>query len=159
MSRPTRKKVREFRAIFRRFERIHRTLMEDRDCCSGLTITQCHPLLEIEEMGQSNLKDLASKMNLDKSTLSRTIDGLVRRGLVKREADSDDRRYVFLTLTAEGQKICDDINERNDRFYEGILRKISKSTSSGGIEYFDELVRILCDAVSPAANCSCEKSK
>ncbi len=152
-----RKEVREFRAIFRRFERVHKALMEDRDCCSGLTTAQCHPLLEIDEMGQTNLRDLASKLNLDPSTLSRTIDGLVQRGLVKREADSRDRRYVFLSLTDEGQKICDRINEQNDRFYEGILRRMPDEEQ--GVRLFDGLVRTLVEAVSPAEKCSCEEPK
>jgi DNA-binding MarR family transcriptional regulator len=152
MNQARREEVRKFRAIFRRFERVHRTLMEDRDCCSGLTTAQCHPLLEIDEVGQTNLRDLASKLNLDPSTLSRTIDGLVQRGLVKREADSRDRRYVFLSLTEEGRKICNDINERNDRFYDGILHRMPDEKQ--GVQLFDDLVRTLVEAVSPCEECS-----
>lgn len=123
--------------------------MEDRDCCSGLTIAQCHPMLEIDEMGSTNLRDLASMMNLDKSTLSRTIEGLVRRGLVKRKSDTRDRRYVFLSLTTKGQKICDDINARNDRFYDLILRRLPMAHQGNGIRFFEDLVRALAEAISP----------
>lgn len=154
MNETRRRKVRAFRAILRRFERLHRTLMEDRDCCGGLTIAQCHPMLEIDEMGRTNLKDLASKMNLDKSTLSRTIEGLVRRGLVKRQSDRRDRRYVFLSLTTKGQKICDDINEQNDRFYDLILQRLPKEHQGNGIQFFENLVRALAEAISPREKCS-----
>lgn len=128
--------------------------MEDRDCCSGLTIAQCHPMLEIAEMARTNLRDLASKMNLDKSTLSRTVEGLVRRGLVKRESDRQDRRYVFLSLTTKGQKICDDINAQNDRFYDLILQRLPKQHQGNGIQFFEELVRAMAEATSPGEKCS-----
>ena len=144
--------MREFRAIFRRFERVQRAMMEDRDCCSGLTTAQCHPILELDKAGQTNLRDLASKLNLDPSTLSRTIDSLVQRGLVRREANARDRRYVFLSLTDDGQEICNTINEQNDRFYDGVLRRMSDEKR--GVQLFDELVRSLVEAVSTTTNCS-----
>lgn len=150
-----RRKVREFRAVFRRFERVQKTLMEDRDCCSGLTTAQCHPLLEIDEVRQTNLRELAAKLNLDPSTLSRTIDNLVQRGLVRREANPEDRRYVLLSLTDDGQKICDRINEQNDRFYDDILRRMADQKR--GVQLFDDLVRSLVEAVSPTEDCSCEE--
>jgi len=157
MNESRRKKVREFRAIFRRFERVHKTLMEDRDCCSGLTTAQCHPLLEIGEVRQTNLRELASKLNLDPSTLSRTIGYLVQRGLVRREANAQDRRYVLLSLTDDGQRICDSINEQNDGFYDDILRRMPDEKR--GVRLFEDLVQSLVESVSPTEDCSCEEPK
>lgn len=146
-------KVREFRGILRRFERVHRVLMEDRDCCGGLTVTQCHPLLELDAMGEASLSDLAGRLDLDPSTLSRTVDGLVRSGLVDRRPNRLDRRYVVLSLTPKGKETCDDINERNDRFYEDILSKLPDRRRDDAIRLFDELVRTLDQAVKPDGTC------
>lgn len=143
------KEARAFRRILRRFERVHRTLMEERDCCRDLTIAQCHPLLEIDEIGQTNLGELASRLNLDPSTLSRTVEGLVKRGLVERRPDEHDRRFVVLSLTAEGQRACDEINERNDRFYGEILPQLRQEEREKAIRFFDDLVRVLTEAVAP----------
>jgi DNA-binding MarR family transcriptional regulator len=39
------------------------------------------------------------------SSPSRLVDRLVAQGLVHREADPDDRRFVTLALTAEGRRV------------------------------------------------------
>lgn len=39
------------------------------------------------------------------SSPSRLVDRLVAQGLVNREADPDDRRFVTLALTAEGRRV------------------------------------------------------
>jgi DNA-binding MarR family transcriptional regulator len=141
--------VRFFRKVLRRFERTHRVLMDDLHCCGGLTIVQCHPLLEIAELGQTSLSDLSSRLKLDRSTLSRTVEGLVRQGLVDRRPDSRDRRFVVLSLTDEGRRICDDINERNDRFYAEILARLPDDKREETIALFDGLIRTLAEAVTP----------
>ncbi len=47
---------------------------------------------------------LAQALNLSAGTVSELIDALVGEGLVRREADPDDRRAVVLELTAEGRR-------------------------------------------------------
>ena len=81
----------------------------------------------------------------------------MQRGLVRREANARDRRYVFLSLTDDGQEICNTINEQNDRFYDGVLRRMSDEKR--GVQLFDELVRSLVEAVSTTTNCSREELK
>ncbi|OUS06857.1 hypothetical protein A9Q96_08835 [Rhodobacterales bacterium 52_120_T64] len=46
---------------------------------------------------------LARRSIKDQTTLTRLLDGMVRKGLVVREADKDDRRRVRVNLTAKGQ--------------------------------------------------------
>ncbi len=47
---------------------------------------------------------LAQVLNLSAGTVSELIDALVAEGLVRRQADPDDRRAVVLELTAEGRR-------------------------------------------------------
>jgi len=51
------------------------------------------------------MSDLAGDIHLSQSALSRAVDRLQREGLVKRDACSDDRRGVFVCLTAKGRKV------------------------------------------------------
>lgn len=46
---------------------------------------------------------LAERLALEKSTVSRLVAGLERRGWVRRDRDPGNRRYLRLTLTAEGE--------------------------------------------------------
>jgi DNA-binding MarR family transcriptional regulator len=147
------KLIDRLRSALRRFERIHRVLMEDDDCCCGLTTTQCHPLLEIDKVGHSNLGDLAQTLGIDSSTMSRTIDGLVRAGLIDRRPDAEDRRRVVLTLTTVGKRLCDDINGRNNVFYGGVLDRLPEAGRASAVSAFEDLVSALERALSGRSEC------
>jgi DNA-binding MarR family transcriptional regulator len=59
-------------------------------------------MLEILQQGPRSLGELASMHHVTPSTMSRSVDVLVRKGWVARASDPEDRRQVILTLTAEG---------------------------------------------------------
>ncbi|NIT59339.1 MAG: MarR family transcriptional regulator, partial [Aliifodinibius sp.] len=125
----------------RRFERLNQIL--NNSCCKGVTMAQCHALLEIEELGEAITIQLAKNLLLDKSTLSRTVDNLVKRGLVERKQHPTDRRYTTLFLTDKGVRICDEINRANDDTYEKILSELPSNEIQKIMENFEQLVKIL----------------
>jgi DNA-binding MarR family transcriptional regulator len=52
--------------------------------------------------------DLVRQTLVTSGTMTNRIDGLVRRGLVSRQAATSDRRAVNVTLTDEGRRLVDD---------------------------------------------------
>jgi DNA-binding MarR family transcriptional regulator len=74
------------------------------DCC-GITMVQSSILYEINRSGTLSLIELADRVDLEKSTVSRHIQKLVEMGLVLRHPDTKDRRYIVLTLTPEGRNL------------------------------------------------------
>ncbi|MFK5633317.1 MarR family winged helix-turn-helix transcriptional regulator [Ornithinimicrobium sp. LYQ103] len=52
--------------------------------------------------------DLVRQTLVTSGTMTNRIDGLVRRGLVSRQAAPSDRRAVNVTLTDEGRRLVDD---------------------------------------------------
>lgn len=48
---------------------------------------------------------LTAYLGSTKGTVSQTLNALVRKGLVTKSADMNDRRVVYLSLTAEGQEL------------------------------------------------------
>ena len=46
--------------------------------------------------------EIAALMMRDKTTITRRIDGLVKKQLVERNPDPDDRRYFRIGLTVAG---------------------------------------------------------
>ncbi len=127
--------IKKFREVLRRFER-ELFMQNSCSCCSGVTLAQCHTLLEIESKGKESLTELASKLGLDKSTVSRTVDGLVNVGLVDRTIPEDNRRMATIQLTDAGREICNSINSVNDKYFEDTLSALSESERP-------ELVRLL----------------
>ena len=146
--------IRHFRRILRTFERL--TSLQLRDCCQGVTLAQCLVLLEIDESGQLTMSQLASRLRLDNSTLSRTIEGLVQRGLVERLREDQDRRLVRIRLTPEGDLVCRSIHEQNDEHYLRVFEKIPESRHGAVAKNFETLVQAFLDCeVEAMSGASC----
>ena len=131
--------IRIFRKSLRTFERL--VDIQEKACCHGISLPHCHVLLEIEEKGRATTGQLAKALNLDKSTLSRTIDGLVRDGQLERLPNPSDRRYVPLSLTEKGRATCDAINRSSDDYYARALERIPGKKAEQVINNFDALVQ------------------
>jgi len=95
----------------------------DASCC-GITVAQCHTLVEIGKSTCLSLNQLSELLTLDKSTMSRTVDNLVNAGLVVRQIDKEDRRYMKITLTAQGNEMVEVINSNMEKYFERILHSI-----------------------------------
>ena len=131
-------KIRSFRKLLRRLERS--LICALKDCCCGVTLAQCHALLEIEDQGETTLMDMTKAMNLDKSTLSRTVDGLVNVGLVKRVPHPTDRRFTLLALTKQGEDLAKNLNSVNDDYFKKVFKAIPRGKHDGVIEHLEYLV-------------------
>jgi MarR family transcriptional regulator, 2-MHQ and catechol-resistance regulon repressor len=77
----------------------------DRACCYGISVSQCYALKGVTDAGAMTMNSLAAHLYLDKSTASRIADGLVRKGLLARQPDSEDGRIVRLVATSRGQEV------------------------------------------------------
>jgi DNA-binding MarR family transcriptional regulator len=75
---------------------------------SGLTLTQCKVLTALATGGDREpraAKDIAVPIGASLPTLSRAVEVLVQRDLVRRIEDTDDRRVRNLMLTEEGERL------------------------------------------------------
>lgn len=77
----------------------------DRDqiCCHDLSVAQGYALDALGRQGPLTLNELAAELYLDKSTASRIVKGLERKGYAERSRHPDDARALQLALTAEGR--------------------------------------------------------
>ncbi len=77
----------------------------DRICCFDVSVSQCYALEAIVRHGGPTLNELAAALYLDKSTASRVVDGLERKGYAVRALHPEDRRAVRLEATAAGRDL------------------------------------------------------
>jgi DNA-binding MarR family transcriptional regulator len=79
----------------------------DRDaiCCHDISVTQCYALEALVEHGPMRLGALAGRLYLDKSTASRVVGALVRKGYVEHRPEEDDRRAIALSATRAGRRL------------------------------------------------------
>ena len=78
---------------------------------SGLSMTQCKALLELGGLGQEEetwqVGDLAEVFGVSVPSMSRAVDGLVKKGLATRVEDPDDRRVRQVKITAAGKDLVE----------------------------------------------------
>jgi MarR family transcriptional regulator, 2-MHQ and catechol-resistance regulon repressor len=96
--------------------RVYQFRDRDRICCHDVSVTQCYALETLVEHGPMRLSALADRLFLDKSTTSRVVSTLVRKGYVEQRADAKDGRATTLSATRQGQRlytrITDDLVEQ-----------------------------------------------
>jgi DNA-binding MarR family transcriptional regulator len=77
----------------------------DEICCEGLTQRQCAILRILVEREGARLSDLAGHSRISPSAMSRILDKLEQRGLVKRAwGTGSDGRAATVVITAAGRK-------------------------------------------------------
>jgi DNA-binding MarR family transcriptional regulator len=72
-------------------------------CCHDISLTQCYALEALVRRGPSTLNALAAELRLDKSTASRVVAALQRKGYVARAKHPGDARAVLLDATSTGR--------------------------------------------------------
>ncbi len=69
-----------------------------------LTYAQWLPLFKISMCPQTTVASLARDLETDPAAMTRALDRLEAKGLVRRERSTTDRRVVQLVLTPEGEE-------------------------------------------------------
>lgn len=133
----------QLREILRLLERELGALDEQQKTCCEVTMAQCHTIVEIGRKQSITLNELAELLNLDNSTMSRTVNNLVNKDLVKRVVNLKDRRYVTISLTEDGQKVFRGIEEDMDGYYEKVLQSIPEDKRPSLIDSLQVLVEAL----------------
>ena len=77
-------------------------------------------------------KDLAAELKLTPSTVSITIDLMVKQGLLKRTAAADDRRAVTIRLTLKGRRCL----ESRIRFWNSMMENLLRDIPAAGQDQF-----------------------
>jgi MarR family 2-MHQ and catechol resistance regulon transcriptional repressor len=71
----------------------------------GLTLSQFAVLEALYHVGPQCLGDLARRILTSSGNLTLVIDNLQKRGLVKREQQGNDKRFVLASITPAGEKL------------------------------------------------------
>ena len=71
-----------------------------------------------------NNKEIAKRMNLSPSRLTRIIDGLERKGYMHRDIDQTDRRNMRVYLSRRGKILTNKLNKAYVNIHSEILQDI-----------------------------------
>ncbi len=139
--------------------RVYQFRDRDRICCHDISVTQCHALETLIEHGPMRLGALAEGLLLDKSTTSRVIGTLVKKGYVEQQAEASDRRATRLQATPKGRRLCARITEDLVEQQKELLQEMAPDVRAGVIQVIRGLARA-ADArfragVSAGSSASC----
>lgn len=100
----TEPEMKAWRALLEAAYGLLATLDQELQAQHGLSIAEYEVLAYLTERadGQIRMSELAGALHLSPSGMTRRIDGMVKRGFVRREQCPNDRRASYVLLTDEG---------------------------------------------------------
>jgi DNA-binding MarR family transcriptional regulator len=90
-----------------------------------ISVEQFHILRYIRR-GDCSVSELADARNISRPAISQGVDALVHKGLVTRRQSKEDRRYVELELTPEGNALLDCVFQNTREWMKSSLESFSQ---------------------------------
>lgn len=118
-------------------------------------MVQSHILFEIRRVGRPSMQQVAEELGMDVTTFSRQAKSLEGKGLITRQASTDDRRVSLLGLTDAGRQVL----EKIDRYMAYRIEQIFSHMSGFERETVVRSLGLLNEAVAKAGNGSPQGGK
>jgi DNA-binding MarR family transcriptional regulator len=115
---------------------------------SDLSVAQLRILLVLQSQGPSRMSSIASVIGVALPTATGVVDNLVKKGLVIRENDSEDRRVVICNLSPQGQELINKLWMTGRFQMENLLDGLTMEQ----LEKAHEVARMLYENVSRKSN-------
>jgi len=112
--------------------------VEKRMAEHGLTDAQWKPLLFIRQGRGETAADLSRSTCIDTGAVTRMLDRLEDKALVRRVRSEQDRRVVMLELTEEGHRLADNVVPE---VLSGVLNETLVGFSGAEYEQFKTLLQ------------------
>jgi DNA-binding MarR family transcriptional regulator len=104
-----------------------------------LTNEQIRLLLNLKMAGTVNQQTLSNRLELEKSTFSRTLKTMITKGYIRKEKTSADARHILLTLSERGLKKVEKIYPAWKKIHEETQQLLGQAS----IAEIDRILRIL----------------
>jgi DNA-binding MarR family transcriptional regulator len=102
-------------------------------CGYKLSLSQVFALQDLQKETLS-VTQLSQKLALERSSVSRLVDHLVKEDFVLRESNPHNRREVILSLTERGESTIKKVSNQSVDFYKEVLSDVS-------YEDFEQMLR------------------
>ncbi len=109
----------------------------------NLTVSEFRTLRYFRKDTSLNIKELAMRIRLSGSRLTRILDGLEKKNLLTRSIDIHDRRSIIVSLTSSGVAIVSTLEKKFIEIHEEILKGIPLSQQDSIIKRLRQLLQSL----------------
>ncbi len=107
-----------------------------------LTVSQVRLLYSVRARGTSRIGEIATTLGLSAPSATSLVDRLVRRGLLARQDDLNDRRWVLVSLTQRGLDVLSELGRPSERYLSLVLSRMRPGERSR----FDSAMRVFLTA-------------
>jgi DNA-binding MarR family transcriptional regulator len=115
-------------------------LFKEKCAREGITFQHWVILMCLRDDLARTPSEISQYICYDSGALTRVIDRMEKRGLLKRKRSSKDRRVVELSLTAEGKKTVEALIAIVVELYNGLLEDFSKAETDMLVSLLTRLV-------------------
>ena len=105
-----------------------------------MTYVQWLPLYKLLMKEGDTVAGLARELDIDPGAMTRSLDRLEAKGLVRRERSTEDRRVVHLVLTDEGRKVARKVPTVLATVLNGHLRGFSEAEWHQLLEFLNRML-------------------
>lgn len=133
---------------------VMRCCCRDESFCEGVTFHQFMILDAVAKVKELNMTDLHQILSVQKSTTTRLVNPLLKKGLLRRDKADHDSRSIKLTLTKDGIEAHKKVTLCLMDFNQKVANQIPEKKKAEVLE----CVNIFINAIKNASSvCSCGK--
>ncbi|WP_232793262.1 MarR family winged helix-turn-helix transcriptional regulator [Caulobacter hibisci] len=121
-------------------EQHRRAMAADHVARHGLSFPKWVAMLSLARFGECSMTRLAKLSAADRTTLTRSIDGLIRDGLVERGGAPNDRRKVVVRLTPTGAALLQTIRDELAPLHQEACSELSADEQSALAFYLKKML-------------------
>lgn len=109
----------------------------------AVPVAEAHALMDLARVGAMSHGQLAGRLQLEKSTVSRIVRQLERRRWIERDRARHDRRIVFVRLTKRGEAAARNLAQARRGTFSRLLAAIPHGKRAAVVGMLSTLVGAL----------------
>ncbi len=112
-----------------------------------LTQTDKRILYGLYGVKEITKKELAQRVVLEHSSLTRSLDRLEERGLITRVTQKEDKRYVKLSLTQQGRSTIRSVKRESFKLAQDLLSGATEKNIKQSIEVLEKFKNAMKEVI------------
>ena len=118
----------------------------------GLSVAEFRLFRKFKDDGVVSPGELARRMHISNSRITRILDGMVAKHIVTRETAKDDRRVVEVALTSHGKEILAELNDDYVNAHRDIMSMLPPDASEAVVDALEKLDHAMAEWVTRAGS-------
>lgn len=116
---------------------------EQTPCGQPVAVAEAHALMALMQEQPLAQGVLSNRLSLEKSTVSRLLSGLEKRGWIERDRNPDDRRIVEVALTEAGKQTAESLSTARQSKFDQVMQAIPEDQQTKVIDALQILVKAI----------------